>query len=249
MLHTFLNELEWCTTRKYVEHLKGRGELLQIDAVDVDVPQIVRRHFICDSQRCVQWSGTTPLIDRGCCCRYEVPLTARDKEVVLAHLDAVRPNLPEGHRLIDPEVDPFKQDDDFGVAMVHDNPVGGCQFNMYIDGRCRCALHMTALEHGENPHEWKPLACSLWPLAINAYDDDDGQERYLLTVYCEDNAELFDETEEEPFACIVDQSESYPYTYLAEQGTLEHLFGAAWWAKLDSAARELLGAKKKTKKR
>jgi hypothetical protein len=239
----FLDELEWSTTKKYVELLRERGDLLELGPVDVDVPQIVKRHFICDSKRCVEWSGETPLIDRGCCCRYEVPLTARDREAILRRMDEIRPNLPDGHRLLDPDADPFKMDDDFGFAMVHDNPMGGCQFNQYIDGQCRCVLHLTALQNGDNPQDYKPVACSLWPLAINAYDDD-GDERILLTVYCEDNTELFDEAEDDPFACIIDQSPSYPRAYQSERPTLEYLFGADWWRELDAKAKKILGSKR-----
>jgi len=238
-VHNFLAELDWCTTRKYVELLRDRGHLLQIGRVDVDVPQIIQRHFVCDARRCLQTAGPRTLVDRSCCCRFEVPLTTRDRRVVLEHLDQVRPNLPDGHRLLDPDVDPFKVNDEFGYDMVQDNELGGCQFNVYSDGQCRCVLHQTALEHGENPQDWKPIACSLWPLAINAYDNG-GEERLLLTIYCEETTELFDDTEEEPFACIADQDSSYPRTYQSEKGPLQFLFGETWWRQLDAAASELL---------
>jgi hypothetical protein len=239
LIHTFLDEIEWSVTKKYVELLRGRGELLSIGDVDVDVPQIVRRHFLCDAQRCIEWVEGRPLVDRSCCCRYDVPLTARDREVVLRHLDEVRAELPVEARLLDPTAEPFEPDEDYGWEMVHDNPLGGCQFNLYRDGRCRCALHLAALEQRANPHDYKPLACSLWPLAVSNYDEDRG-ERLLLTIYCPETQHLFDGTDDEPFACIVDQDARYPRLYQAERSTLEHIFGAAWWRKLDGAARQIL---------
>lgn len=245
-LRTFLDELEWSVTKKYVEHLRGRGDLLQLGAVDVDVPQIVRRRYQCDAQRCIQWSGETPLVDRSCCCRYGVPVTSRDRDLVLEHLHQVRPSLAEGHRLLDPALDPFEEDDDFGFDMVNDNPLGGCQFNQYEQGQMRCAIHKAALAHDENPCHWKPIACSLWPLAINQYDDD-GPERYLLTIYCDETDDLFDAIDEDDFACIVDQDPTYPLLYESERQTLEFLFGEDWWEELDAAAHKLLQGKKKKK--
>ncbi len=247
MLRTFLHELEWSVTKKYVEHLRKENGLLQLGAVDVDVAQIVRRRFECDAQRCIQWSGQTPLVDRSCCCRYGVPVSSRDRDLVLEKLDEVRLNLPDEHRLQDPSNDPFVEDDDFGYDMVNDNPLGGCQFNQYEDGQMRCAIHKTALKHGENPCHWKPFACSLWPLAINQYDDD-GPERFLLTIYCDETDDLFDAIDEDDFSCIVDQDPEYPRLYVSERQTLEFFFGEEWWAELDAAASKLLKGKKKKKK-
>ena len=240
----FLEELEWDSTRNYIERLREGGDLLPLGAVDVDVPQIVLRHFICDARRCIEWAGERPderpLIDMGCCCRYEVPLTARDRRTVREHLAEVRPHLPAGHRLLDAGADPFAcNEEDYGFKMVHDNPLGGCQFNLYREGRCRCALHSAALAAGEDPLEWKPLACSLWPLALNAHTAK-GEERYLLTLYSEQTSALFDDAEDDPFACLVDQDPGYPRVYQSERAILEHLFGRKWWHDLDRAARRLI---------
>jgi hypothetical protein len=242
-VRTFLEELEWSTTKKYVEMLDRTGDLLRIGRVDVDAAQIVARRFLCDARRCIHWAGDRPLVDRSCCCRYGVPVTTRDRQRVLEHLDPVRENLPPEHRLQDPGAEPFEMDDDYGYDMVNDNPLGGCQFNLYIDKRCRCAIHKTALEHGEHPSDWKPLACSLWPMALNDYDDDDGEDRFLLTVYCEATDDLFDQTDEEPFACIVDQDPSYERLYKAERPVLEYLFGKKWWRELNAAAKKYLKRK------
>jgi hypothetical protein len=240
LVQRFLEELEWDSTQNYVERLREGGDLLQLDAVDVDIPQIVLRHFVCDARRCIQWAGERPLLDMGCCCRYEVPLTARDRRVVREKLPALRPQLPAGHRLRDPDADPFAcNEDDFGFKMVHDNPLGGCQFNLYREGRCRCALHSAALAAGEDPLDWKPLACSLWPLALNAHTVS-GKERYLLTIYCDQTSQLFDDSEDDPFACLVDQDPGHPRVYQSERAVLEHLFGPKWWHDLDRAAGRLI---------
>lgn len=239
LLNRFLDELDWCPTRKYVEMLRERGDLLAIGKVDVDVPQIVLRHFQCDARRCIEWDGDVPLVDRSCCSRYEVPLSRRDCEVVRRHLPRVRAMLPPGYRLRDSRESPFRADEEYGPELVDDNPLGACELNLYVDGRCRCALHAVALEAGENPLDWKPIACALWPLAINTFEGEGDERRMLLTVYCEENEALFD-GDDDPFACLVDQNPSYPRTFESERATLAYLFGEAWYAELARAAAEIL---------
>lgn len=239
VLRQFNEELGWSTTKKYVELLRSRDQLLRIGVVDIDVPKIISRHFICDAKRCIQFAGDKPLVDRSCCCRYEVPTTVDDRARVLKHLDDVRPLLPPGHRLVDPDQSPFEPSGEYGLDLVSDNPLGGCQFNVYVDGRCRCLLHQLALDHGENPSDYKPLACSLWPLAVNDYDDD-GQERFLVTIYCQDTDELFEQNDDEPFACLVDEDPSYPRLYESERAILEYLFGKAFWNTLHCEAARIL---------
>ena len=235
VLRRFLSELEWTPTKRYVEMLRQRDELWSLDEVDVDLPQVVERRFLCDARRCIQWNGDQALVDRSCCCRYEVPVTTRDRRRLLNVLDAVRARLPEDHVLQDLDELPYTQDDDYAYNLVADNPLGGCTFSQYIDGRCRCTIHGTALEQGDNPCTHKPLACSLWPLATVNYEDG-GEERLLLTIYCDATAELFSTSDDEPFACIEDQDPSYPRLYQAEETTLRYIFGDRFYHKLDKAA-------------
>ncbi len=233
-------ELGWDATRNYVEWLREEGELIAIGEVDVDATQVVRRRFRCDSRCCVNWAGAAARVDRSCCTRYDVPVTRRDRKAVLGCLDRVRRNLPPDHRLQDPGASPFRQNDDFGWELVHDGPGGTCEFTIYRDRRRLCAIHLTALEEGVSPFDWKPLACSFWPLALNAYDDDDGETRYLLTVYCEETSELFESAEEEPFACLVGADGDAPPLYESEAEVLRRAFGSRWYETLKKRARALL---------
>lgn len=219
--------------------LRGRGELLVLGTVDVDLPQVVERRFLCDARRCIEWSGKSPLVDRSCCCRYQVPVTTHDRQRILDHIDEILPHLPEDHRLHDPSSSPFMIDEGFSFNLIDDNPLGGCEFNLYRDGRCLCLLHQQALARGEDPCAWKPLACSLWPLAVSDYSDD-GEERFLLTIYCPQTTDLFEETDTDPFACLEDQDPAYPSLYQSERPALEYLFGREFWRQLDEAAQPWL---------
>jgi hypothetical protein len=243
-LKVFLEELEWPPARRYAELLGERGSLLAIGAVDVDVEQLIYRPFLCDCQRCISWSGSgataRALVDRSCCSRYTVPVTGVDRKRVLEVLDRVRERLPEDHRLQDPNESPFELDGEFQYSMVEtDQKV--CQFVLYEEGRSHCAIHKTCLEEGLPVAEYKPLSCSLWPIAFVDYADEQGNDRYLLTVYGKETAGLFDQEEEGDFACLVDQNSEYEPMYRSVQDVLTHLLGSEWYAELDRQARVLLG--------
>ncbi|MFH1131778.1 MAG: DUF3109 family protein [Pseudomonadota bacterium] len=234
------DELNWDNTRQYVELLREKGNLLPIDNVDVDVPNIVRKHFMCDGNRCVQWIGKKALVDRSCCSRYDVSVTTRDRKLVMQNFNKIRENLPVGHPFRDPNINPFERDDDYGWDLVQDKTRDVCQFTVYRDAMRLCAIHMTAMQYGERPQDWKPIACSMWPLVIDDYQNDNGDDRILLTIYCGDTESLFEGKDEDPFACIVDENPEYPRLYQSEKTTLEFAFGKEWWEKLDKAAKRIL---------
>ena len=70
-----------------------------------------------------------------------------------------------------------------------------------------------------DPWVYKPLGCSLWPLAIFDYEDDDGEDRLLLTIYARATEGLFesesddDSPDEGEFACLVDKDPEYDPMY------------------------------------
>jgi hypothetical protein len=234
------DELNWSTTEKYVAMLAEQNLLLRVENVDIDVKQLVHRRFTCDGHCCVQWNQKRAVIDRSCCSRYSIPVTSRDRRAIRERMDKIRPFLPTDHALQDPDASPFECDDEYGWDLVHNDQPNACQFSIYRDNKRLCALHYAALELGESPFEYKPIACSMWPLAIDDYSNSDGQRRILLTAYCADTADLFDSAEEEPFSCLIEHPADAPPLYQAERGTLELAFGEGWYKKLDRAAATLI---------
>jgi hypothetical protein len=250
-LRMHIRDLNLTPVKRYVDIQRERGRLIAIDKVDVDIEQLLERRFLCDRHRCIQWTphekkkDARPIIDNSCCSRYAVPVTDLDRHKLAEILPLVRKRLAKSHPLVeDHAMPPYEVDEDFAFVM-RDQPGGACQFVLYEAGLTSCAIHKTCLEEGLDPWEYKPLGCSLWPVALVDYDDD-GETRYLLTIYANATAGIFVETpdseheDESHFACLVDQDPSYEPLYKSAQGILEYALGADFYKKLDRQAQKHL---------
>ena len=251
-LKIHVRDLNQAPVQRYVEIQRERGKLITLGKVDVDIEQLVGRHFLCDRHRCIQWTPhekkaeARPLIDNSCCSRYTVPVTGSDRTKLAEILPLVRKRLAKNHPLVeDPAAPPYDIDpEDFGMVMRDQMPTGACQFVLYEKGLTSCAIHKTCLEEGLDVWEYKPLGCSLWPLALVDYEDDDRNERYLLTCYADATAGIFEEDEAEhndegSFACMVDDDPSYEPLYKSCEGILRYVLGDKFYDGLDRAAKKL----------
>lgn len=251
-LRLYVADLGKAPVQRYAKLQRQRGRLISIGNVDVDIEHVVERTFLCDRHRCIQWTpherkeDARPLIDRSCCSHYTVPVTDLDRDRVAEILPLVRKRLEPTHPLVVDETEPaFDIQEDFSFAM-RERESGACQFVVYDQGRTACAIHKTCLEEGLDPWVYKPLGCSLWPLAILDYEDDDGKERLLLTIYARATEGLFesepdeDSADESSFACLVDKDPAYDPMYRACRGVIVHTFGPEFYKKLDAAAQKHL---------
>jgi hypothetical protein len=232
-----LRELEWSTSRRYVQLLRDAGDLLATQDADFDLRELVDRRFDCDSRKCLTWRGEQMLVDSSCCARYRIELTSLDRERLQGVLPMVREHLPENHALQDERVAPWVCDEDYRMVMAEDHR-GVCPFVRYDEGRSLCAIHATCLAQGLDPWEHKPISCSLWPIATLEYRVDQGT-RTLVTAYGHRTAGLFadDDDDFDKCACLVDQSPDLPPLYESQRAILNSLFGAAFLRRLDAAAR------------
>jgi len=249
-LRMHVRDLGHAPIKRYVDIQRERGRIIAIDNVDVDIEQLVERRFLCDRHRCIQWTpherkaDARALIDNSCCSRYLVPVTDLDRRKLAEILPRVRKRLAPEHPLnADDAAPPYDIDEDFAFVM-REQAGGACQFVLYERGLTTCAIHKTCLEEGLDVWEYKPLGCSLWPLALVDYDDD-GAQRYLLTIYARATAGLFeakneDSDDEAHFACLVDQDPKYDPLYVSMEGILTYALGAPFYKKLDKQARNYL---------
>jgi hypothetical protein len=251
-LRLYVADLGKAPVQRYAKVQRERGRLISIGNVDVDVDLVVERTFLCDRHRCIQWTpherkeDAKPLIDNSCCSRYTVPVTDLDRERVAEILPLVRKRLDKAHPLnVDEAEPPYELQEDYSFAM-RERDSGACQFVVYDQGRTACAIHKTCLEEGLNPWVYKPLGCSLWPLALLDYEDEAGTDRILLTIYARATEGLFendpdgDGPDESHFACLVDKDPAYDPMYRACQGVLVHAFGPEFYRELDKRAQKLL---------
>jgi hypothetical protein len=249
-IHT--EDLNQQPIERYVELQRSIGRLWAIGKVDVDVDNLVERRFLCDRHRCIQWTphekrdNAKPLIDRSCCSSYTVPITESDRKKVEEILPLVRKRLAKNHTLNTDETEPFYDiDDDFSMHL-RETEKGTCEFVLYEKGQTTCAVHKTCLEEGLDVWDYKPIGCSLWPVALVDYDDN-GDTRYLLTAYTQNTSGLFegseDDEDEERFACIVDDAPEYAPLYKEQEGILRFLLGDKFYIDLDRKATQHLAEK------
>lgn len=254
-LRMHIRDLNEAPVKRYVDIQRRRGKIVAIGKVDVDLEQMAERSFLCDRHRCIQWSpherkaDAKPLIDNSCCSRYLVPVTDLDRQKVEEILPLVRKRLAKSHPFrLDPSLPPYEIDQEDYSFIMKEQEGGACQFVIYEQGMTSCAIHKTCLEEGLDPWEYKPLGCSLWPVALVDYDND-GEERYLLTVYSRATSGIFEETDDDlddeaHFACLVDQDPSYEPLYRSMEGILTYTLGAGFWKKLEQKAQKYLQRKR-----
>src|SRR5436309_2017202 len=79
-----------CAERHYMDSLRERGLLVEIENVAVDADQLVLRTFQCDSGYCVRCSGegAQKKVRGSCCTDLQVDITQNEEEklVELARL-------------------------------------------------------------------------------------------------------------------------------------------------------------------
>ena len=251
-LKVHVEDLEQTPLERYAILQKSIGRLLTIGKVDVDVDQVIRRRFLCDRHRCIQWTphehnaDARPRSDRSCCSSYTVPITESDRRKIEEIMPLVRKRLPAEHPLRKDPTEPFYDiDDDFSLNL-RETDRGTCEFVLYEQGRTTCAVHKTCLEEGLEVSEYKPIGCSLWPLALVDYELD-GDKRYFLTAYASTNAGIFeghdpdeDDAPEDQFACMLDDQPGYEPLYRSQESILRFLLGDKFYAELDRRARSHL---------
>jgi len=177
------------------------------------------------------------LADRSCCARYRIELTRADRVHLSAIMPAVRRRLPAGHRLRDRKEMPFQLDPDYRATLIEDER-GLCPFVLYERGRSVCAIHRTCEEEGLDVWTFKPLSCSLWPIATIEYPASRGQ-RVLVTSYGLETRGLFagDEEGTDLCACLLDQDARHPPLFEAQGPILTRIYGAAVLRQLRAVAR------------
>lgn len=244
-LKVHVRELNYTPIRRYTDIQRERGQLVTIGKVDVDMEAMVGRKFLCDRHRCIHWApgDKRALIDNSCCATYSVPVGDIDRKKLLEILPLVKKRLPKAHPLNQEAGSvPYKIDEDDFSFVMNEFESGACHFVLYEKGLTTCAIHKTCLEEGLDVWEYKPVGCSLWPLALVDYEDDDKKERLFLTCYSTATKGLFesedDEHDDGNFACMVDQDDSYDPLYKSCEGILKYMLGGAFYAKLDSAAKK-----------
>lgn len=191
--------------------------MIQIDDTLVSL-DVIERYFLCDLSRC-----------KGACCvegDSGAPLEAEEVAELEKALPAVWDDLsPEAQAVIRAQGVAFTDaDGDLVTSIVNGKD---CVFTCYdADGTCRCAIEK-AYREGRVDF-YKPVSCHLYPVRITRYDTFQAVNCHKWDV-CK------------AAECLGAKEKLRVYQFLKEP--LVRKFGAAWYADLETCAREWLKQK------
>lgn len=226
------NEAPW---RRYIDSLRGRGLLVDVDGILVDCEAMFRTRFHCDTRTCAG-------IDRdpeteSCCTDYEVEITPEEKERIVANADAVLELLSRydaGRVNAQRSISEFFEES-HSISLAKEK--GRCVFS-YRDseGRLRCGLHSLALEKNVPVASIKPLTCVFFPVVVYRFENGDT----LLTAISRDTAGLMEGAKDTQLPCL--RLQKGDPMFMECRTAIETGFGSAFFAHLTSAAEQFAAA-------
>jgi hypothetical protein len=188
------NEAPW---RRYIERLRERGLLLEVDGILVDCGTMFETRFQCDTHRCAA-------IDRdarteSCCTDYEVEITPEEKARIVAHAGEVIELLS---RYDAERVTPARDIGEFfeeSHSIVLAKERGRCAFSYRAaNGQLRCGLHSLALEKEVPISSIKPMTCVFFPVVVYRFENGDT----LLTAISDETADLMEGEKDTQLPCL-----------------------------------------------
>ncbi len=223
------------------------AELLEVDGILVDVENVVRRRYRCDTSCCVSEAPRRGGLAGDCCHGPEIRLAPGEGEALLAQLPGILPFMEPGPRqAVEARLARHRREPKLALcrpvrvngratghhALLH-QPNGNCIFR--FEGReggrgfARCAIHAHLLQAGLPLWGIKPLTCWVWPLALVPLYDG----RLLLTLHLLDTC-MF--TGEGRFhasrPCLLTQPPDAPFVYAGVEQELRQLFGDPFYGHL-----------------
>lgn len=144
--------------------------------------------FITSTWRCIWGAGCQGIGDErhpelmDGCCSVGVVLTGDDEAMAIAALAAtIDPLLFQhhGHPIIE------RRGAHWATVVVD----GACVFlnRPGFDAGAGCALHLAAVNDGEDPLEWKPQTCTRMPLRVDERRDPDGTTEVTVRAWQRDD--------------------------------------------------------------
>jgi len=231
---------------RYVQKLAERNELLVIDNIAVDAPNLVLRRFACDTRHCVRVEERNgrPWFCGSCCTDLVVELAEPERERLERLASVYLRRFPRGLRSVRAvaqkirggEIIAYSQKDEPILDDLHTNR---CVLS-YLDrqGVLRCTVNTMVEALGLRSEDYKPDACLAFPIHYVDYEPD----RWFVTVINRQNYRpLGVARETASVRCLTRPLRDAPPAYVTLRRELEHLWGKRFWQQLDHHARRLLG--------
>jgi hypothetical protein len=229
------NEMPW---RRYIEALRDKGKLLELDGILVDCSSMFDTPFKCDTLTCAQLDRDPST--ESCCTDYEVEITPEEKQRILDKADEVIALLSQR------DSERVKPDRDINEFFEETHQVilakerGRCAFSYREStrGQLRCGLHSLALETGIPIASIKPLTCVFFPVVVYRFENGDT----FLTAISEDTSDLMEGDKDTQLPCL--QMKAGDPMYMECRTAIETGFGEPFFQHLTAAAKEFAEKKR-----
>ena len=182
-----------------------------IEDIEVDLEAIGSIEHHCRDGLCDR--------DTCCCAQYEICVGRHELSAVVGCIrEAARfaPHVAAGDGL-----DNVFDEAGGGLFAIDTDEDGLCVFAYRKQRRILCSLHSAALHLGIQPHEVKPAACVLWPLAIT--------EDRPLQLSVHEDAFSYD--------CNKERKKAGPDLCPSIAGIIRSVFGEGFARKVEKAAK------------
>lgn len=206
----------------------------RVGEVLIDVDEVVRRRFACDTRLCLRRVNGRTRTKHSCCFDLDVTLLPTEVAKIERHLGRVLAHHPRIRRHV--ERSGFWRHDEEWWTILQKKGDGTCVF-LDWDERLghHCALHATALREGLPVAAIKPLICRMFPLFVL---ETDGQ--HIITCYGERTHRILHSDEYERMHCLHPNPRAGTPVYIVLRGALETLLGARGYRQLAAKAEKIL---------
>ncbi|MEN6624741.1 MAG: hypothetical protein ABFD69_00780 [Candidatus Sumerlaeia bacterium] len=230
----------------YIDQLRRKGHLIEVDNVQIDAEQLVLRPFQCDTTWCTRTTGepTSRQFKGSCCTDLQVDITAHEISKIreLARIAEQRlamgigdPMLPIVRRIRDGK---FTETVDRGDVAFKHLGSSRCSLSwLNSNGVLRCAINTLCDRLGLPLEEFKPEPCYLFPLhyveAIPGH--------YFFTLISGDTYDFIGADHHTAhLKCLRKPKPGALPAYKALKGELILCLGAEFYQRLEEAAAEFL---------
>lgn len=230
----------------YIEALREKGLLLEMDNVAVDADQLVMRSFRCNIGYCLKCGtkGGVETYKGSCCTDLVVDITAaeRDKLAELGRRAMDNPEFKKGDALKVPAAlmarNGFTKMNPGHEIAIRKTPGRKCVL-AWIDesGAFRCSINSLVSRLGLSLPEYKPGPCYLFPLHYGEY----ARGKFILTLLSEETRHWAGHHKDvTKLACLSEPEAEAPPAYQSLRGEIIHCFGEKFYGELDALAAPLL---------
>lgn len=232
----------------YMDGLRKRGLLFEMENVLVDADQLVLRTFQCDTNYCVRCTGTGGgrEYQGSCCTDLQVDITEREKDMITDLADRARRRLDlKPKDPVTPVVNAVLRDkftettEDLETVLLHKRNEACVMSHMDASGQLRCTINTLVDRLGLDLREYKPDPCYLFPLHYAEL----GQQRFILTVLSEETREWIEQhTAVTKLRCLKTPEPGSPPAYQFLRGEIEYVLGKRFYRELDKLAQPVLAS-------